>query len=94
MFANRKWFRTSRRTILPNPKTREGWLFYLAALLVICVPTLGLLFRFQFFPEAVIWITASSLMFVLEIRALKREIAKWEARRDLFYISDVPVNQK
>lgn len=90
MFANRKWFRTSQLTVLPNPIRREGWLFYLGALLTIGAPASWLIFGLQFYPEAGIWIAISTLMFVLEIRSLKLQIAKWKARRDLFHISDHP----
>ena len=94
MFAKRTWFRTSQHTVLPTPERLEGWLFYAVAILVMGLPTIWLLFRLQFFPEATIWIAISTLMFVWEIRTLKLQIAKWESRRDLFYISDVPTNQE
>ncbi|MDG2468752.1 MAG: hypothetical protein P8M80_05690 [Pirellulaceae bacterium] len=64
-------------------------MFYGIGFFVILIPTLLLIARSQVMPEALLWSTVSTAAFLLEIRGVRREIVKSEARRKLYHIADI-----
>ena len=89
MFAKRTWFLPSTQVVLPQPKSRQGWIFYCVGIFAMLGPTVLLTFRSQVLPEALVWLTLSAAAFLLEMLAVRREIIKSEARRNLYHIPDI-----
>lgn len=87
MFGKPEWFQQTTCCRAVTPVVGKGWLYLAGLGAFIILPTTALALTGRVFPEAVIWLAASSVAFLWEVRDIRRQL---QAARDrnLFYIRD------
>jgi hypothetical protein len=85
MFGKPEWFKLSTCCQGVSPVSFRGWLHVAAWGALIVLPTVGLALAGKSRPEALIWLAASIVGFLWEMRGIRRQL-QIAHERSLYFI--------
>jgi len=87
MFGKPEWFRENPLGWGVYPTSRNGWIYTGVWKAVMGLPFLGLLGMGKYF-ESIVWLAASTGVFLWDIRTIAKAKKQTEADANLLYIKD------
>jgi hypothetical protein len=85
MFGKPEWFKLSSCCQGVSPVKLQGWLHMAAWTALMILPTFGLALAGKARPEAMIWLAASIVAFLWEMRSIRRQL-QIAHERSLYFI--------